>query len=453
VTFAPTEVKTYSGTLTVNSNATGGTNTKYISGTGISDPDTRIINLSGDLDFEEQYLNTTYSRTLTISNTGNSTLHVYSIHHSNDAFSNSWSGDILAGESQDISIYFKPTEEKDYNGTLTVNSNATGGTNTKSESGTGIIPEVIINLSGDTYFGEVYIGNSRTRTLTISNTGNARLVVDSISYSTAGFSGDWFGNIEPGESQDVTITFSPTQEKYYSGILTVNCNKTDGTNTKTITGTGKKIDPPTTSFTVPSSGITATSIKVEGEIISTGGQNAFSYAFFRSKDNIICDCNWYLITEYTCYEWYYNLDSWDVGTYEYTWSNLKPEKYYWLTFRATNDGGRSSDFNDIYEWKQVRTKGDSSFTFTTKHSLFPYPGAPYTGDLSYILYDDSSPWKKIADSGDSRANEYTFSGLDSGTYNVEAYKYKQWTTGYLENNTNMDVSVGQHQTESVILTP
>ena len=390
---------------------------------------------------------------MTISNTGNSTLHVTSINYPT-GFSGDWnSGSISAGSHQDVTVTFSPTEVKYYSGTLTVNSDKTGGTNTKSITGNGVQDDTrIISLSGDTTFGDVYVGTTATRTLTIDNDGNSTLTVSSITYPT-GFSGSWSGTISAGSSRNVTVTFTPTLEKYYSGTLTVNSDKTSGTNTKGISGTGKAIDPPTTSITIPSSGITAHSIKVQGNISSTGGQNAFSYSFFRSKDDIICNCNWFLITEYTCYVMCYYLGSWDVGTYEYTWENLKPEKWYWLTFRATNDDGRSSDFSDIYEWKQVRTKGDSSFTFTTKHLLFPYPGAPYIGDLSYILYDDSSPWKKIADSGDSRANEYTFSGLDSGTYNVEAYKYKQWTTGYLGNNRDMDVSVGQHQTESVILTP
>jgi hypothetical protein len=441
VTFDPSAVQTYSGTLTVNSNKTGGTNTRSISGTGVQD-DTCIINLSGDLDFGEIYLNTTYSRTLTISNTGNSTLHIYSINHSTTGFSNSWAGDIPAGESHNVPIYFRPTEEKYYSGTITVNSNATGGISTKSESGTGIIPRVIISLSGDTYFGEIYVGHTAPRTLTISNTGNARLVVDSISYSTAGFSGDWFGNIEPGESQDVSVTFSPTQEKYYSGILTVNCNKTSGTNTKSISGTGKKIDPPTTSITVPSSGITATSIELQLEIISTGGQNANKYIIRTSNLGW-----WVIMANISLTEHIYPGD-WGEGRYDNTVINLDPEQDYWLGFSAVNDAGESIDPRDQSEWHYVRTKGDSSFTFTTEYLL----GGLYPGSIYYILYDANMNDIAYSPRHQMGINEYTFSGLDSGWYTVEAYElFSDDHIEYLERNADMYVFVGEHQVEAVIL--
>lgn len=95
----------------------------------------------------------------------------------------------------------------------------------------------IIDLSGDLAFGSVPINTTPQRTLTISNNGNSTLNVSSITYPT-GFSGAWSGTIAGGGSQQVTVTFTPTAAQTYSGNLTVSSDKTSGTNTHPISGTG-----------------------------------------------------------------------------------------------------------------------------------------------------------------------------------------------------------------------
>jgi hypothetical protein len=99
----------------------------------------------------------------------------------------------------------------------------------------------IIRLEGDLNFGDVQVGNSAQKTLTIYNDGNSTLTVSSINYPT-GFSGNWSGPISAGGSQNVTVTFSPTQVTTYSGTLTVNSDKTSGTNTKSVFGNGVSIN-------------------------------------------------------------------------------------------------------------------------------------------------------------------------------------------------------------------
>ncbi|MFN8243016.1 MAG: choice-of-anchor D domain-containing protein [Ferruginibacter sp.] len=95
-----------------------------------------------------------------------------------------------------------------------------------------------INLSGNLAFGNVTVGTTSQRTLTITNTGNATLNVTSINYPT-GFSGNWnSGSIAAGGSQNVTVTFAPTAATTYGGTITVNSNATSGTNTISCSGTG-----------------------------------------------------------------------------------------------------------------------------------------------------------------------------------------------------------------------
>ncbi|NJL59431.1 MAG: choice-of-anchor D domain-containing protein [Desulfobacteraceae bacterium] len=95
----------------------------------------------------------------------------------------------------------------------------------------------IIALSGDMAFGSVYLGSSAQKTLTISNIGNSPLTVYSISCPT-GFSGNWSGTIAAGAYQNVTVTFTPTAAQTYSGTIAVSSDKTLGTETIAVSGTG-----------------------------------------------------------------------------------------------------------------------------------------------------------------------------------------------------------------------
>ena len=205
---------------------------------------TRIIGLSGTLSYGSVAVGSSASRTLTITNSGNSALTVNSISYPT-GFSGAWSGSIAAGGSQSVSVTFTPTAATTYSGTVTVNSDMTGGTNTIScsgtgtttSSGTGTSTTRIIGLSGTLSYGSVAVGSSASRTLTITNSGNSALTVNSISYPT-GFSGAWSGSIAAGGSQSVSVTFTPTAASTYSGTVTVNSDMTGGTNTISCSGTG-----------------------------------------------------------------------------------------------------------------------------------------------------------------------------------------------------------------------
>jgi hypothetical protein len=70
------------------------------------------------------------------------------------------------------------------------------------------------------------------------NSGTGTLSVSGMT-GPAGFAASWTsGTIAAGGSQVVTITFSPTAVGSYAGTLTVNSDRTDGTNTIGVSGTG-----------------------------------------------------------------------------------------------------------------------------------------------------------------------------------------------------------------------
>jgi photosystem II stability/assembly factor-like uncharacterized protein len=234
VTFSPTEVKSYSGNLLVYSNSGSGKNTIKISGMGYKSA--AIISLSGSLTFGNVEIGKSSTTNLSILNQGNADLKIDSISFP-AGFSGNWSGIISPNQTRQVSVKFSPTEVKSYSGNIFVYSNAASGTGTRPISGIGYKTEAIISLSGSLNFGEVALGKNSTGNLSILNEGNIILKIDSIAFPS-GFSGNWTGNINSKQTQIITITFSPTESKSYSGNLIVYSNATSGTNTIAVTGSG-----------------------------------------------------------------------------------------------------------------------------------------------------------------------------------------------------------------------
>lgn len=98
----------------------------------------------------------------------------------------------------------------------------------------------LASLSLDGHFGEVELGKSSTRTLTIYNYGDAPLVVSKIEINNPHFTGSWSGTIPARSnvyfSQEVVLTFRPTepenpensQSRVFSGTLALKSNSDGG---------------------------------------------------------------------------------------------------------------------------------------------------------------------------------------------------------------------------------
>ncbi len=210
---------------------------------------TRVIGLSGTLVFGNVEVGQSATKTLTITNTGDSTLTVTGLAVPiGTAYTANWtSGTIAAGASQSVTITFAPTAIRIDSGSLTVSGDQTSGTNTIAISGSGVAvttpttpstPTRIISLSGDLTFGSVQTGQTPTTTMTVTNSGNAALTITSTSYPS-GFTGNFAnGTIAAGASQSVTVMFIPTTAQAYSGTITFTGDQTSGTNTIAVSGTG-----------------------------------------------------------------------------------------------------------------------------------------------------------------------------------------------------------------------
>lgn len=200
---------------------------------------TKIISIIGTLNFGNVGVGTTSNQQFTIKNFGNSTLNISSISAPTGYTLNWTSGTIQSNGTQIVSVFFNPTVPQNYNGNITVNSDATSGTNTIQVTGAGIqvSQTKIISLSGNLAFGNVGINSNSTLNFTISNTGNSALAISSIT-CPQGFSSSWSGTINSNNSISVPVTFTPANAQSYAGNIIVNSNATSGVNTINTNGTG-----------------------------------------------------------------------------------------------------------------------------------------------------------------------------------------------------------------------
>ncbi len=242
--FIPTVEGTETGSIAFVNN-TGTNEVISVTGTG-NNANTAIIALSGDLAFGDQPLATTTTKTLTISNSGNSDLSISGIAmpYSDIYVNATYPITVGAGSSETVNVTFEPYNVQSYDGNITVSSNATGGTSSIAYTATGIAITQTLELSmTSTDFGNVAVGNSSTKTLTLTNTGNTAFYIGDL-YTPYGFyvNGNTYywieRNLSPGASINLNIDFTPISQSFYNGYIEVYGNFSGSYTTLTVSGTG-----------------------------------------------------------------------------------------------------------------------------------------------------------------------------------------------------------------------
>jgi sugar lactone lactonase YvrE len=226
VYFNPTSAGKARGTLTITSNAyfpTSG-NTVSLTGTGTG------LGFTGSLAFGTQLINTTVSRTLTLTNTGSAV----AIHGISLSLPTSFklaggtcpaSGTLAAGGSCTIIVSFDPTTIGSKKDTLVVSNTDAASPLLVPATGNGT--EVKLSASA-LAFGTVTHGTSKTLNLTVTNTASSGTLTISTALSGAGFalaSGNTCTTpVAAGKSCVVPVSFAPTAAQSYSGTLTLTTN-------------------------------------------------------------------------------------------------------------------------------------------------------------------------------------------------------------------------------------
>jgi hypothetical protein len=213
VTFMPSAPEAVSGRVVVESDATNGTQTVVLSGTGVQP----VIAVSPPtLDFGDTLVGTaSEGRGVIVSNIGTDLLVLSEASVSGPfRFEQSLPVSVAPGESLALSVSFVPTAPGVASGSLRLTSDAPGSPSTVELSGRGVVQRATVtHTSLD--LGSVNVGRTSTaQTVTLSNASDTGLVLTGVSLSGAA-AGDFATDaspleLPPGASYSFQVTFSPS---------------------------------------------------------------------------------------------------------------------------------------------------------------------------------------------------------------------------------------------------
>ena len=239
ISFTPTSQGPQSATLTISSNANPATLTVSLSGRGSKPP--VLLPVPSSLAFGDVPLRSNSTRSLTLKNPG-AAARVDSLLSTDRAFevlSPRPPFNLAARDSTQVRVRFtpQPGEVLPRTGVLRIVSST--GTVEVPLSGRGTWIGFVV--SPDTLnFGKVKPGLTQEQNVTVSNPGNLRLEVSSLSISNPVFTAQpRTFSVEGGSSQTVKVSFAPTQARVERGILTLSGNA-DSSKTLVLLGEGAR---------------------------------------------------------------------------------------------------------------------------------------------------------------------------------------------------------------------
>lgn len=206
-----------------------------------------------ELTFDALGMGESESQTFAVQNVGNAALDVTNVQiEGTSAFTLDGETSFVldAGAAQTFTVTFSPVNVEDNARIHITSDDADTPELVVPVSGTALVPELTIEPD-PLSFGSVPVGCGTTSTATVWNTGFADLVVSGLVEVGDGFSLDPTDlpfSLGPGESKDLTLSFTPAQLESSGGELWVTSNDLRGTVIADQTGVGSDDDALSESF-------------------------------------------------------------------------------------------------------------------------------------------------------------------------------------------------------------
>ncbi len=252
VTFTSTATGARAGTLTVtdNNNGTAGsTQTVSLSGTGTSVPAPAVSLSPLSLAFGNQTVNTNgTAQTLTLTNTGTAALSITSValtgaNASDFAQTNTCGTSVAASANCAITVTFTPVASGSRTASVSVTDSASGSPQTASLSGTGTAPVGSLSPTSLGFGNQAIDMTSATKTVTLSNTGNAALSITSLALTGTNASdfaqtNTCGGSLAVGANCTIAVWFAPSVAGTEAASLSITDNASGSPQTVALSGAG-----------------------------------------------------------------------------------------------------------------------------------------------------------------------------------------------------------------------
>jgi Abnormal spindle-like microcephaly-assoc'd, ASPM-SPD-2-Hydin len=245
VAFKPGTASSFSGAVSLASNAPRSPLTIGLSGTGGTATQVAITASPSSVSFGTVNVGSSAAQTVTLRNSGTTSESVTTVSASGTGFAVTGITlpyTLAAGSSTTFTARFAPTAADSAAGSVSIA--ATGDNSTANATvalgGTGAQPGISANPS-NVAFGTVVIGQSHSQPITISNSGNVSLTISRMSVSGTGFSASPLATpltIGPGQSSSLNVAFGPTSASTSSGSISLTSNAPNSPLTIPLSGTG-----------------------------------------------------------------------------------------------------------------------------------------------------------------------------------------------------------------------
>lgn len=242
VKFAPATTGNATGNVTITSDGSNPTLAIPLSGNGVADGS--LTASPSSLSFGSVLTGDNKTITETLTNSGGSNLKITAASASGSGFSLSGLSlpvTLTAGQSVSFSVKFAPTAAGNASGNVVITSDGSNPTLNIPLSGTGSAAGALGANPTSLSFGNVQVGNSSSKSQTVTNTGSASVTLTGASSSSGAFSVSGLTlptTLNGGQSVTFSVVFEPTASGNASGNLTLTSNATNPSLTVVLSGTG-----------------------------------------------------------------------------------------------------------------------------------------------------------------------------------------------------------------------
>lgn len=304
LTFTPTMPGPISDTLTITylNNFALETANVVLTGIGVAVAVVDTVSVSvtpEDVDFGSVRVGATAMQTVFVTNTSDSARLVGTVVQADGAFSvvgGVGPFSLAAGESRAITIAFSPTVAQTYSDSLMISFLGTAGVTDSVFVGlTGVgtpaeTPVVSVSVQpGVVLFGNVAVGDTGTRSVTITNTSDAAVVAGTVLPAGAGMgfsvdAGLGAFMLLPGQSHTITLEFAPSVTGLAVDSLSITYAAGLGLETEVVTLIGAGIEATSGGSTVV--GISPATIEFGTTTVGTTLQQQFTISNPSTTDTL-----------------------------------------------------------------------------------------------------------------------------------------------------------------------
>ncbi len=278
ITFAPTGIGNFSGSVTFATTSDSVNNNVVLNFSGAGVTAGTLTPNASSLAFGGVQVGSNSSLSETLTNTGGTTITISQATASGAGFSISGLTlpvTLAANQSVTFTATFAPASAGAASGTLSIVSNASNSLSIPL-SGTALAAGALIANPASANFGNVTVGNNQTLPVTVTNTGGESVTVSNAAATGSGFSVTGPNppiTLNAGQGATFNVIFTPSATGAASGALTINSTASNASLSVPLSGTGVaqgQLGSNPTSFSFGNTQV-GTSNSLSGTLTNSGG--------------------------------------------------------------------------------------------------------------------------------------------------------------------------------------